>query len=159
MKKERRVKWNEQDTKLLYEGIEQFGSDFRMIALLFPGRTRDQIKLKFKKEDRHNRLRINEAFPGRSKDNSKYVLVINELQKVAREKQESNADESNNDQEEVELTHGGVTKPELDKIEDMETDVAAEVQQEEAAVTEVHSLMKSDQSDDGDGFSGWDDEF
>ncbi|XP_062023249.1 uncharacterized protein LOC133739483 isoform X2 [Rosa rugosa] len=104
MKKERRVKWNEQDTQLLYEGIEQFGSDFRMIALLFPGRTRDQIKLKFKKEDRHNRLRINEAFPGRSEDNSKYVLVINELQKVAREKQESNADESN-DQEEVELTH------------------------------------------------------
>ncbi|KAM5548779.1 hypothetical protein ABKV19_000272 [Rosa sericea] len=159
MNKERPSKWFEQDTELFYEGIEQFGSDFGMIAQLFPGRTRNQIKLKFKKEDRQNPIRMNEAFRRHSRDNSKYVLVINELQKVAREKQESNADESN-DQEEVELTHdndGGVTKPEWDKIEDMETDVAAEVQHEEAAV--VHSPMKSDQIDGGDGFSGWDDDF
>ncbi|KAM5584448.1 hypothetical protein ABKV19_004030 [Rosa sericea] len=65
-------------------------------------------------------------------------------------------------QEEVELTHdnnGEVAKPELDKIEDMESDVAAEVQHKEPAVAEVHSSMKSDQSDDGDGFGGWDDDF
>lgn len=48
-----------------------------------------------------------------------------------------------------------MTKP--DKIEDMETDVADEVQYEEAA--EVYSPMKSNQSDHGDGFSGWDDIF
>ncbi|XP_024161101.1 transcription factor TFIIIB component B'' homolog isoform X2 [Rosa chinensis] len=165
MKKQRPAKWYEQDTELFYEGIEQFGSDFSMIALLFPGRTRDQIKFKFKKEVRHNPLRINEAFRRQSKDNSKYVLVINELQKGAGEKLESNADESSDmaGQEEVELTHDNnreVAKPELDKIEDMETDVAAaEVQHEEPAVAQVHSPMKSDQSDDGDGFGGWDDDF
>ncbi|XP_062018061.1 uncharacterized protein LOC133734423 isoform X1 [Rosa rugosa] len=164
MKKQRPAKWYEQDTKLFYEGIEQFGSDFSMVALLFPGRTRDQIKFKFKKEVRHNPLRINEAFRRQSKDNSKYVLVINELQKGAQEKLESNADETSDmaGQEEVELTHdnnGEVAKPELDKIEDMESDVAAEGQHREPAVAEVHSPMKSDQSDDGDGFGGWDDDF
>lgn len=40
----------------------------------------------------------------------------------------------------------------------METDVADEVQQYEEAA-EVHSPMKSNQGDHGDGFSGWDDEF
>ncbi|XP_004292009.1 PREDICTED: transcription factor TFIIIB component B'' homolog [Fragaria vesca subsp. vesca] len=161
MNKERPSKWVQQDTELFYEGIEQFGSDFNMIAQLFPGRTRHQIKLKFKKEDRQNPLRITEAFRRHSKDNSKYVLVINELQKVAREKQESNADESN-DLEELELTHdndGGVTKPESDKIDDMKTDVAAEVQHDEADIAEVHSPTNSDQCDNGDGFGGWDDDF
>lgn len=40
-------------------------------------------------------------------DYSKYDLVINELQNVARERQELDADESSDiaDQEEVELTH------------------------------------------------------
>lgn len=52
-----------------------------------------------------------------------------------------------------------MTTPELDKIEDMETDGAAEVQHEEAAVSEVHSPMKSNQSDHGDDFGGWSDEF
>ncbi|XP_050365363.1 uncharacterized protein LOC126783876 isoform X2 [Argentina anserina] len=161
MNKERPSKWVEQDTELFYEGVEQFGSDFSMIAQLFPGRTRHQIKLKFKKEDRQNPFRVSEAFRRHSKDNSKYVMVINELQKVAREKQESNAEESN-DQQEVELTldnDEGVSKPELDKVEDMETDVAPEVQHEEAAVAEVHSPMNPDQSDGVVGFGGWDDEF
>ncbi|XP_040364779.1 uncharacterized protein LOC112172579 isoform X2 [Rosa chinensis] len=67
MNKERPSKWNEQDTELFYEGIEQFGSDFGMIAQLFPGRTRNQIKLKFKKEDRQNPIRMNEAFRRHSK--------------------------------------------------------------------------------------------
>lgn len=34
--------------------------------LYFPGRTRHQIKLKFKKEERQNPLRINEAVLSRS---------------------------------------------------------------------------------------------
>ncbi|KAK9903192.1 hypothetical protein M0R45_001157 [Rubus argutus] len=156
------ARWSKKDTELFYEGIEQFGSDFSMIAQLFPGRTRHQIKLKFKKEDRQNPLRINEAFRRHSKDNSKYISVINELQKVAQEKQESNANElpDMTGQEEVELTHennGGVTKPELDEIQDMETDVSDEVQAKEAA--EVHSPVKSDKSDDVNCFGGWDDEF
>ncbi|KAL6209580.1 hypothetical protein ACLB2K_020520 [Fragaria x ananassa] len=94
---------------------------------------------------------------------SKYDLVINELQNVARERQELDADESSDiaDQEEVELTHDhneGMTKPEFDEIHDMETDVAAEVQHKDAAVSEVHSPIISDQNDDVDGFGGWDDD-
>lgn len=50
-----------------------------------------------------------------------------------------------------------MTKPESDEIQDMETDVAAEVQAEEAA--EVRSPVNSDECDDGNSFGGWDDEF
>ncbi|KAK9942582.1 hypothetical protein M0R45_008236 [Rubus argutus] len=65
----------QKDTELFYEGIEQFGSDFSMIAQLFPGRTRHQIKLKFKKEDRQNPLRINEAFRRHSKGEVQDLLL------------------------------------------------------------------------------------
>ncbi|XP_004289764.1 PREDICTED: uncharacterized protein LOC101303570 [Fragaria vesca subsp. vesca] len=164
MKKPRPVKWSEQDTELFYEGIELFGSEFHMVALLFPGRTRDHIKFKHKKEKRQNPLRIDEALHHQPKDNSKYARVINEMLKVARQTQKSNSDELSDiiDLEEEELTQNNneeVTTPELDKIEDMETDVAALVQHEEAAVTEVHSPMKSNQSGHGDDFGGWSDEF
>ncbi|KAL6218528.1 hypothetical protein ACLB2K_011738 [Fragaria x ananassa] len=159
MNKERPIKWSKQDTEIFYEAIKPFGFDSSIIALLFPGRTPRQIKLKLNKEKRRNPKRTDEACHCDSKDYSKYDLVIN----VARERQELDADESSDtaDQEEVELTHDhneGMTKPEFDEIHDMETDIAAEVQHKEAAVAEVHSPIISDQNDDVDGFGGWDDD-
>nr|XP_011459638.1 PREDICTED: uncharacterized protein LOC105350014 [Fragaria vesca subsp. vesca] len=159
MNKERPIKWSKQDTEIFYEAIKPFGFDSSIIALLFPGRTPRQIKLKLNKEKRRNPKRTDEACHCDSKDYSKYDLVIN----VARERQELDADESSDiaDQEEVELTHDhneGMTKPEFDEIHDMETDIAAEVQHKEAAVAEGHSPIISDQNDDVDGFGGWDDD-
>jgi Myb DNA-binding like len=52
MKRERHTKWTAAETERFYTGLRWFGSDFGMIALMFPGRTRRQIKLKFNKEER-----------------------------------------------------------------------------------------------------------
>ena len=47
--------------------MRQFGSDISMIQQLFPGRTRTQIKLKYKKEERQHHLRLHEARTTRAK--------------------------------------------------------------------------------------------
>ncbi|XP_058003162.1 uncharacterized protein LOC110649928 isoform X2 [Hevea brasiliensis] len=85
------ARWSKQDTELFYEGIRQFGTDLSMIQQLFPGRTRHQIKLKFKKEERQHPLRLSEALNSRAKDHSYYEKVIEQLQQVAAQaEQESN---------------------------------------------------------------------
>eukprot|EP01017_Pseudomicrothorax_dubius_P022259 TRINITY_DN2401_c0_g1_i2.p1 TRINITY_DN2401_c0_g1~~TRINITY_DN2401_c0_g1_i2.p1 ORF type:complete len:283 (+),score=64.75 TRINITY_DN2401_c0_g1_i2:173-1021(+) len=54
-------KWSGEETKKFYKGLEIFGSDFSMIANLFPSRTRAQIKNKFNKEERTNAKGVEEA--------------------------------------------------------------------------------------------------
>lgn len=54
-------KWTEEETEKFYEGLEIFGSDFSMVGILFPKRTRDQIKKKFTREEKSNGERVNEA--------------------------------------------------------------------------------------------------
>ncbi|RWV79656.1 hypothetical protein GW17_00059181, partial [Ensete ventricosum] len=45
-----------------------FGSDFAMIQQLFPNRTRHQVKLKFKIEERKHPLQVHDALLRPSKD-------------------------------------------------------------------------------------------
>ena len=54
-------RWNEEDTNKFYTLLRQFGTDFELISNIFPGRNRKQIKNKFKKEEKTNPARINEA--------------------------------------------------------------------------------------------------
>lgn len=42
--------WSESDTQLFFDGIAQFGTDLSSIAVLFPGRTRQDIAHKFRVE-------------------------------------------------------------------------------------------------------------
>ncbi|XP_057997266.1 uncharacterized protein LOC110652485 isoform X2 [Hevea brasiliensis] len=85
------ARWSKPETELFYEGIWQFGTDLSMIQQLFPGRTRHQIKLKFKKEERQHPLRLSEALSSRAKDHSYFEKVIEQLQQVAAlAEQESN---------------------------------------------------------------------
>ena len=51
-------KWSPAEVDLFYEALSQIGTDFGMIAKLFPKRTRRQIYSKFKKEERESRARI-----------------------------------------------------------------------------------------------------
>lgn len=39
---------------LVLQALRQFGTDFEMLQCLFPGRSRRQMKAKFKKEERLN---------------------------------------------------------------------------------------------------------
>ncbi|GKD45279.1 homeodomain-like protein, partial [Tanacetum coccineum] len=69
LKKRRAMKWTKQDTELFYEAIQQFGTDLSMIKeCCFPGRTREQIKSKYKKEERKQPLRLNDALTTRAGD-------------------------------------------------------------------------------------------
>ncbi|CAI9755051.1 unnamed protein product [Fraxinus pennsylvanica] len=90
-----RVRWSKQDTELFYEAIRQFGTDLSMIQQLFPGRTRNQVKLKYKKEERKHPMRLREALTTRTKDHSHFEKVIEHLQQIAAEEnQNGNKDDS-----------------------------------------------------------------
>ncbi|KAL6249651.1 hypothetical protein RBB50_003506 [Rhinocladiella similis] len=54
----RRTKWDDELTELFYKGLRMFGTDFAMIANLFPSFDRRQIKSKFVIEERLNPVRV-----------------------------------------------------------------------------------------------------
>ncbi|KAL5563052.1 hypothetical protein UlMin_032799 [Ulmus minor] len=147
-----RTRWSKQDTELFYEAVRQFGTDFSMIQQLFPGRTRHQIKSKFKKEERQHPLLLSEAVTNRSKGHSHFESVIERLQQVAAQKKpKANGDESidvSGEEEMEEFNHNfdeGATKGDVDdevgKVEEEEEEVAAEVHD---------SPLKSEESGDDD---------
>ncbi|XVE98959.1 hypothetical protein REPUB_Repub03eG0154400 [Reevesia pubescens] len=136
MDKEPRARWSKQDTELFYGAIQQFGPDFSLIQQLFPGRSRHQIKLKFKNEERRYPFKISEALASRANDHSYFEKVIEQLQQVSGAEQEFHEDAP------VDLTdeEAEAAKPEQDE------DVAARDQ--EADLTEDHSTLKSNETDD-----------
>lgn len=73
-------RWSKAETKLFYEAIHQFGTDFAMIQQLFPNRTRHQVKLKFKIEDRKHPSQVHDALLRPSKDRTHVMQVIKQLQ-------------------------------------------------------------------------------
>ncbi|KAL7147143.1 hypothetical protein ABFS83_06G088300 [Erythranthe nasuta] len=89
MDKTPKSRWSKQETELFYEAMGQFGTDLSMIQQLFPGRTRRQIKLKYKKEERQQPLRLREALTNRSKDLSHFKRVIECLKQNAAEENEN----------------------------------------------------------------------
>jgi transcription factor TFIIIB component B'' len=64
MKRERAQIWDAAANELFYQGLRQFGTDFEMIAKMFPHRNRRQIKLKYNKEERTNAAKLNRALLG-----------------------------------------------------------------------------------------------
>uniref|UniRef100_F6I0M5 Myb-like domain-containing protein n=1 Tax=Vitis vinifera TaxID=29760 RepID=F6I0M5_VITVI len=145
-------RWSKSDTELFYEAVQQFGTDFSMIMQLFPGRTRNQVKLKYKMEERKHPLRLFEASTNRAKDHSHFELVIEQLKQVAAQEEQNSKQENSvgltgveEEMEEVTLeTNEGATKSGQNEegaveealAEDKETDVAE------------FGPEKSDESDD-----------
>ncbi|KAB0803485.1 hypothetical protein PPYR_00455 [Photinus pyralis] len=61
-KKVRRSKdWSNEETLFFYKALHTLGTDFSLMLQLFPGRTRRELKMKFKKEDRINHTLIDKA--------------------------------------------------------------------------------------------------
>lgn len=58
MKRELPTVWDSADTALFYKGLSMFGTDFGMMAKLFPSRNRRQIKLKYAIEERDNAKKL-----------------------------------------------------------------------------------------------------
>ncbi|ETN65609.1 hypothetical protein AND_002613 [Anopheles darlingi] len=53
--------WSDEETIRFYRCLHTIGTDFSMMLSLFPNRTRRDMKLKFKKEERHNLQLVNKA--------------------------------------------------------------------------------------------------
>jgi hypothetical protein len=51
-------RWSREETDLFYEALSMCGTDFAMISLLFPRRSREQVKGKYKVEERSNPARV-----------------------------------------------------------------------------------------------------
>ncbi|KAE8260038.1 hypothetical protein A4X13_0g614 [Tilletia indica] len=64
-KKSINSRWSKDETEKFFRAISQWGTDFEMIARLFPTRSRHQIKLKFSREEKLDPARINLAFKTR----------------------------------------------------------------------------------------------
>ncbi|XP_019181187.1 PREDICTED: transcription factor TFIIIB component B'' isoform X2 [Ipomoea nil] len=151
MEKTPRVRWSKEDTEVFYEAIRQFGSDFSMIQQLFPGRTRAQIRLKYKKEERRHPSRVHDALTNRSKDHSRFEQVIAHLRQIA-------AEEVQNDDgidESIDLTGEEGQKEEPNSEHNEE----AEVQDVEQDVTQVNSSVVEEDEEDEDIWSQYKSEF
>ncbi|XP_011093303.1 transcription factor TFIIIB component B''-like isoform X1 [Sesamum indicum] len=140
------IRWSKQDTELFYEAVRQFGTDLSMIQQLFPDRTRRQVKLKYKKEERQHPLRLREALTNRTKDHSHFEKVIERLKQIAAEENQ-NAD---ND-ESIDLTGNEVDEGTLNagdeeaKDEHIDEEVNENVEND---FTEVQSPSKSEDIED-----------
>ncbi|XP_042944681.1 transcription factor TFIIIB component B''-like [Carya illinoinensis] len=141
------TRWSKQDTELFYEAVRQFGTDFSMIQQLFPGRTRHQVKLKFKKEERHHPIRLSEALTSRAKDHSHFQLVIERLQQASQAEDAYVDDEvARTGKEEEEIVE--LTTQAKEEVAKPEQDGEVVVEDHEADLGEVHSPAKSDVGDD-----------
>uniref|UniRef100_A0A0D9VFB2 Myb-like domain-containing protein n=1 Tax=Leersia perrieri TaxID=77586 RepID=A0A0D9VFB2_9ORYZ len=79
MNRQKRAKWSKSDTDLFYQGLRQFGSDFAMIQHLFPDKSRNQVRQKFKAEERRHPMQVHDAIMHRSRDNLYFKQVIKQL--------------------------------------------------------------------------------
>lgn len=53
--------WTREETLRFYKALNTIGTDFTLMCDLFPRRTRRELKMKFKKEERMNRLLVDKA--------------------------------------------------------------------------------------------------
>lgn len=51
-------RWKKDDTDLFYDALSMCGTDFSLMSMLFPSRTREQLKGKYKIEERCNPARV-----------------------------------------------------------------------------------------------------
>ncbi|CAM0954804.1 unnamed protein product [Alopecurus aequalis] len=79
MNRQTRARWTKSDTDLFYQGLQQFGSDFAMIQQLFPDKSRDQVRQKFKSEEKKHPMQVHDAILHRSRDNVYLKQVIKQL--------------------------------------------------------------------------------
>lgn len=68
-------RWSPDETELFYKALSSFGTDFEIIARLFPKRDRRQIKNKFKKEERERPYKIEHTLHRRVYDASLISLM------------------------------------------------------------------------------------
>ncbi|KAK4256168.1 hypothetical protein QN277_009068 [Acacia crassicarpa] len=158
MDRKPRGKWSKQDTELFFGAVRQFGTDFSMIQQLFPDRTRHQIKLKYKQEERQHPLLLSDAINNRPKDLSHFKMVFELLQQASAKTEQDISDTSvGMTEESVDLT----SDPNPNEGKDAKPDQDEAVQDHQEDNEPSHSAEKSnenedeDEDDDDDDFQRW----
>ncbi|KAH7122578.1 hypothetical protein B0J11DRAFT_436764 [Dendryphion nanum] len=62
------ARWTPEGTEQFYDALATFGTDFAMVATMFPGLTRRSIKMKFNREERDDPARIRRVLNGPRKN-------------------------------------------------------------------------------------------
>ncbi|GAA5861097.1 hypothetical protein JCM3774_002189 [Rhodotorula dairenensis] len=70
------TRWSKEETELFYDGISQFYTNFEMIALLFPHRSRHEIRRKFNREDKLNPKLVTAALARRKRVDIEAIAKI-----------------------------------------------------------------------------------
>ncbi|CAA7044791.1 unnamed protein product [Microthlaspi erraticum] len=129
-----RSRWSKQDTELFYEGIREFGSNLSMVQKLFPNISRQQMKLKYKLEERKHPFKLNDALASRPKHHTHHKNLIKKLQHeaAAREAKEEEAEtageaaeaeaKTNDVPENKETERAGVAEPEVNESDGAEAE-------------------------------------
>ncbi|KAL0322132.1 UNVERIFIED_CONTAM: hypothetical protein Scaly_2509600 [Sesamum calycinum] len=125
--------------------VRQFGTDLSMIQQLFPDRTRRQVKLKYKKEERQHPLRLRDALTNRTKDHSHFEKVIERLKQIAAEENQNADNDESIDLTGNEVDEGLRMLDEEAKDEHIEEEVNENVAND---FTEVRSPSKSEDIED-----------
>ncbi|CAI8619034.1 unnamed protein product [Vicia faba] len=145
MNKAPRAKWSKQDTELFYKAVS-FCTDFEMIQkLFFPDKTRQQVKLKYKKEERQHPLRLSEAVNNHATDLCHFKMVAESLQQNSNKEEQDTASDAPDfmlEEEEVEDPTPG-TKEEVVTTDKDDK----EVKDQEDLIAD-QNLEQSDDSED-----------
>lgn len=79
----RAEKWTHEDVEMLYHALTYCGTDFSMVEVFFPTRTRAHVKSRFKKEEKENPERINAAITARKPVNVEEFKELIAIKKQA----------------------------------------------------------------------------
>jgi len=90
-KRTKNEKWKRNDTEKFYKNLSIYGCNFALLAALFKGRSRKQLKNKFKKEERENPKLIKEALTKRQP----MELDFDEFEKLVTENMKAKQNETN----------------------------------------------------------------
>lgn len=99
-KKFKRSTWTQSDTLKFYRALSSIGTDFALMNELFPKRTRRELKLKFKKEEKINQYLIDQAIMKPCSINfeelkAEFELMEIEENEIQRQKNEKTNNEIN----------------------------------------------------------------
>lgn len=97
-------KWKDEEISLFYKGLRMFGCDFTMISLLFPTRTRREIRNKFKREEKENKLKIDHALKNRIPIDMELVMKLSKQKESLMKSKETEKDKTKTEQQTTETT-------------------------------------------------------
>jgi hypothetical protein len=130
-------KWTEEETDFFYKALECFGTDFSFLEIILRPRTRNQIKNKYKKEERDNKTLVDDALKKYDPSKlNKILAVVKHVKELEREQKLKKLKKSKNEKTQFDFKR-----------------IFEEIEASENVVTlkeEIQEFLKTDQIKDSD---------